>query len=126
MARVITVTFPPDYNGYKVVIIRAIRCLTGLGLKAAKDVSEALGPQALIINTINPAGSAAEDYIIEQVNILKSYGCVIGPTAHDILDDLRELATMALQGHEDELANEILQLVLVEKLRRPPRPNDTI
>ena len=40
----ITVTFPLNYNHYdKIVIIKALRSISNMGLKEAKDLSESTG-----------------------------------------------------------------------------------
>lgn len=120
------ITFPTDYNhvgGNKVTVIKAIRTLTGSGLKEAKDTSEMPGQQMLeirlgysILSTIAPGSEDA--FIEEQFRILRANGCDVGPSVHKILQSLRDLGADALKQGEDELANEILQLVLAEKLRR--------
>jgi hypothetical protein len=80
----------------KVAVIKAIRTLTGLGLKE--------------VNT---------DYEIDnQLQILRSYGVEVGDPICRLIEELRKLGSQALLQGEDELANEILQLVLAEKLRR--------
>jgi Ribosomal protein L7/L12 C-terminal domain len=114
-----TIVCPSSYTN-KVAVIKAIRALSGMGLKEAKDASEMVGtPQAfdlspsLYSNYANP-GAEIENHF----RILRNEGVKVGDSVHEILEDLRELATQALQQGEDELANEILQLVLVEKLRR--------
>jgi hypothetical protein len=56
--------------------------------------------------------------IMEQMRVIRAEGGIIGPGVHEMLTELRDLAKRALEEHEDELANEILQLVLAEKLRR--------
>lgn len=106
------------YN--KVAVIKAIRSLTGLGLKEAKDVSDIYGVvQTLALS--QPVFStimSSEQYIEGQFRILRAEGIEVGEPVQKILTDLRKLATQALSMGEDELANEILQLVLAEKLRR--------
>ena len=106
----------------KVSVIKAIRALTGLGLKEAKDSSEKIGvEQCFPLNTTYFSGFGnPEQAIDEQFRILRAEGIDIGENIHRILGELRELAIQALQQGEDELANEIFQLVLAEKLRRKP------
>jgi hypothetical protein len=45
----------------------------------------------------------------------------VGEPAWKIIEELRKLGSQALLQGEDDLANEILQLVLAEKLRRKPQ-----
>jgi len=113
-----TIVCPSAYNN-KVAAIKAIRTLTGLGLKEAKDASERLGPQTFDLQSslfTNYANPGAE--IDNQYRILRNEGVQVGGSVHTLLTELRDLASSALAQGEDELANEILQLVLVEKLRR--------
>jgi len=113
-----TITCPLLINN-KVTVIKAIRTLTGLGLKEAKDASEKGGRQVYDIHASNFLGCVdPEKAIEEQFRILRSEGVEVGEPAWKIIQDLRELGAKALQMGEDELANEILQLVLAEKLRR--------
>ena len=121
-----TISFrcPPDYQGVghnKVAVIKAIRMLTGMGLKEAKDTSEITIQQTFNISTGNfysYANAVAE--IEEQVQILRRNGVEVGESVYLILQSLRDLGSQALLQGEDELASEILQLVLAEKLRRKP------
>lgn len=122
----ITVTFPNDYNnstGNKVTVIKAIRCLSYRGLKEAKDLSEMSGPQILPVRLTSGSGyipGNEESYFEEQCRILRNNGCEVGASVHLILQSLRDLAADALKQGDDDLANEIMQLVLAEKLRRKP------
>jgi hypothetical protein len=62
-----------------------------------------------------------EREIENQFRILRSEGVEVGPPVWKIIEELRKLGSAALLQGEDELANEILQLVLAEKLRRKPQ-----
>lgn len=117
---VFTLQCPLDYkNGDKVPVIKAIRMLTGFGLKEAKDVSEIQTVQYLKLSLGNFASCVNKDVEIEnQFRVLRVTGCQVGGAIHLLLQSLRDLGAEALTQGEDELANEILQLVLVEKLRR--------
>jgi hypothetical protein len=119
----ITFTCPPQFNN-KVSVIKAIRIITGLGLKEAKDASECTKQQVFdveVIRSRNPSyGPLTESEFNESVRILQSEGVQVGPTVMRLINDLRKLGSEALLMGEDELANEILQLVLAEKLRRDP------
>lgn len=118
-----TITFicPPTYTN-KVTVIKSIRILTGLGLKEAKDASEVVGvPQTFeLSNTLFTAYGNPEAEIENHVRILRNEGIQVGEPVYKIIEDLRKLGVQALLQGEDELANEILQLVLAEKLRRKP------
>jgi len=105
----------------KVEVIKAIRTLTGLGLKEAKDASERTGHQTYPIQLSNfSSWSNSDRGVDEQFRILRNNGVEVGEPVFKILESLRQLGSQALLQGEDELANEILQLVLAEKLRRKP------
>jgi hypothetical protein len=119
----ITVEFPRDFNavgGNKVTVIKALRWISYQGLKEAKDLSEMSGPQQVPVNLHASGGyiADAEDFLEEQCRILRNNGCKVGESVHIILQSLRDLAAEALKQGDDDLANEIMQLVLAEKLRR--------
>lgn len=105
----------------RVEVIKAIRMLTGLGLKEAKDASERGGDQHFNISMHNFAAYSNPDTEIEnQFRILRNNGISVGDSVQRLLQSLRELGAEALKQGEDDLASEILQLVLAEKLRRKP------
>lgn len=115
-----TITCPAILTN-KVAVIKAIRTLTGLGLKDAKDASERSGPQTFDIQMSNFSSYLNQQAAIdEQFRILRADGVEVGEPVFKILEELRKLGSQALLQGEDELANEILQLVLAEKLRRKP------
>jgi hypothetical protein len=120
----VDLTFPHDYhNQDKIAVIKAVRIVTGLGLKEAKDLSEIQGVATVNIN-VSPGYGAnianMDAYLEEQYRIMRNNGVLVGPAVHRILQSLRNLASEALHQGDDELATEILQLVLAEKLRRKP------
>ncbi len=109
--------------GLKVTIIKAIRQLTGLGLKDSKDIADQLGEHRLELSPYYYDGVAitteqARREMEQLFLTLRKSGVQVGSPVFIILDDLRKLGADALLQGEDELANEILQLVLAEKLRR--------
>lgn len=111
----------PSLIHNKVEVIKTIRSLTGLGLKEAKDASERGGEQVFDINLANFASyQNPQSAIDEHFRILRNNGVEVGPPVWRIIEELRKLGSQALLQGEDELANEILQLVLAEKLRRQP------
>lgn len=119
-----TVSFPVQYLGShsKIDVIRAIRFLTNISLKEAKDLSESCSQNTLkhnfLVNNISNSYSSQDAFIEEQYRILRNNGCKVDGSAVIIIEELRNLGARALLQGEDELANEILQLVLAEKLRR--------
>jgi hypothetical protein len=114
MSNSLKITFAaPASMPNKVAAIKAIRGLTGLGLKEAKDASERSGRQTFALT-----GGMTRVYYEEQTRILVNEGFAVGHGAVMLVEELRKLGIQALEQGEDELANEILQLVLAEKLRR--------
>lgn len=119
----LVITFPSDYTPYnKIEVIKTIRILTNCGLKDAKDTSEMFGQQILPVNIMGTSGFATptDAYFEELCRILRVNGCEVGSSVLKILQSLRDLGAEALKQGEDDLASEILQLVLAEKLRRMP------
>jgi len=108
----------PAIYSNKIAVIKAIRWLTGLGLKEAKDASETIGLQVFAIAKFYGSSPLTEQVYNEQCRIMRAEGVQVGDGRYIIIEDLRKLGIQALQQGEDELANEILQLVLAEKLRR--------
>jgi len=117
----ISIICPGAYTN-KVSVIKAIRMLSGWGLKEAKDASEVTN-KSLVFDLARHNFNGyldPEQEIENQYKILRGQGCQVGEPVHKILEELRKLGSDALLQGEDELANEILQLVLAEKLRRKP------
>ena len=114
-------TINTEFGANKVSAIKAIRTLTGMGLKESKDASEIIGTRVYPIDMArislypNP-----QTEIDNQFRLLRSYGAEVGEPVEKLLQELREMGAQALKMGEDDLANEILQLVLAEKLRRKP------
>ncbi len=110
-------TWPKGYAN-KVTVIKSIRQLTNLGLKDAKDMCEAPSPQIMVISDSWFSDLAKRNEFEELCNIIRREGGTVGSAVHVLLQELRDLGAEALKQGEDTLANEILQLVLAEKLRR--------
>ena len=122
----IVVLFPESYyhgNGDsgKVPVIKALRLLTGYGLLHAKNLSECRTPQTIDISGGAHCVYAPEfraEHIEEQCRTLRLYGCKVSPSIHKMMKTLREVARNATEAGEDDLADEILQIVLAQKLKR--------
>lgn len=115
--RSFTIVCPQTYTN-KVSVIKAIRTLTGLGLKEAKDASEVVGqPQTF---ELSPQIGSTSTTVEDQFRLLRNEGVEVGEPVYKLLEELRKIGAQALMQGEDEFANEILQLVLAEKLRRAP------
>ena len=106
----------------RVPIIKCIRRISGLGLKEAKDLSEIPGRHRLALLGQEMMEAKEHNLLFENVSILsrelKTYGVEVGPVAATIIEELRQLGIKSLEAQEDELASDIMQLVLAEKLRR--------
>lgn len=98
----------------KVTAIKALRILTNLGLKEAKDAVENVGKA----QTFRCPPGLADSMVEQGLRDLQNNGIEVQGTGMFIVEELRKLGAQALLQGEDELANEILQLVLAEKLRR--------
>lgn len=109
----LVIDIPAQAIKSKIETIKSIRAIAGCGLKEAKDIADAGGR-----HTIMRVFGIDDAYFEENCRILKSNGVKITGEVVEILDSLRDVGSRALIAGYDELANEILQLVLAEKLRR--------
>ena len=80
----------PSILSNKIAAIKAIRTLTGLGLKEAKDITETLGIQTLYIDLVTQTA------IDEQFKILRTCGIEVSGNSWKLIDDLRNLGSQAL------------------------------
>lgn len=120
----VTATFPLNYeaNGSnKVSTIRAIRMLTGLGLKEAKDLSEQPGEQRIKVlvrdgedYATGRAVSAQETYL-RAINDLKAQNIRVVPNCFrsKMIEDVKLLASEAVLRDENDLA-----VALIDVLKR--------
>jgi len=117
--RKFSMTCPAAYSN-KVAVVKAIRILTGLGLKEAKDASEIVGRVQTfdIAPSIFSSCSNPDSVLDENFRIMRNEGVEIGEPIRKLIEELRKIGAQALLQGEDEFANEIMQLVLAEKLRR--------
>jgi hypothetical protein len=94
--------------------IKLIRACTNLGLKEAKDIYDAtqVGPQFF---TLAPEFAHLFESYIREFEPLGFR--VDGGPKYQILHELRGLAKRALDADEDEIAEDIMQLILAHKLR---------
>jgi len=100
------IAFPKEYENYsKVPTIKAIRILTGLGLKEAKDMSES---ESTIIS-VDMDSWEVKDHMYT----LTECGCKVDEIVpeSDYADDLRNVALKALKNKDDAIAMEILQFM---------------
>lgn len=113
MHRELHIQCPPVYTD-KIQVIKSIRMLTNEGLANSKQMSERLDRQLILLN---PRPGCNVD---DEIQILRNYGCIISQPIDNIYDCLRQCVKDAMNIGKDELANEILQLLLAEKLRSQP------
>jgi hypothetical protein len=131
----IKLRFPQVYpvTCSKVEIIKSIRRLTGMGLKESKDFCEiysvaqdmyllpefdAISVQDSLIPGTHSVPIQAE-ILRDALCCFRRAGVEIFNDKYRILQDLRKLAQDALDIADDELAQEIMMLVMAEKLRNP-------
>lgn len=113
-------------NGYnnKVSVIKSIRQITNWGLLDSKNAAENPNVQILPVWAGHQEPGSEQFTLVglktvqEAMRIIRVEGGTIGPSVNELLEELRTLAKKALDQQEDELASEIFQLVLAEKLRR--------
>ena len=106
-------------TGDKIGAIKAIRALTGFGLKEAKDISDIPGRAELKIviapkfdSVQNRQVSAQENYE-QQIYALRGAGVTVieRKACDDLLEDLRKIAcTAVLKGHND-LAQQLIEVL---------------
>lgn len=114
-----TMTFPAPNSGYnRVGVIKAVRTLTGLGLKEAKDLTEVEGPQLIHVratDTINPytnqpvpAKMLLEDHIAE----MRLNGVIVVEAVRSgTLAEVRKLASEALLRDELDMAVALIDIL---------------
>ena len=112
------ITFPIAYSpNAKVAVIKSLRAISYRGLRESKDMSESHSVMHLIPITISPNEGGGLTTFEEHCRILRFHGCELTTSIQTILQELRELSVLATKQGADELASEIIQFVLAEKLR---------
>jgi Ribosomal protein L7/L12 C-terminal domain len=108
----IKIKCPPSYNGTKITVIKAIRTLTGMGLKEAKDVSETTS--VVTLNVVSPSTSTEYSYNMNtQVDILRDCGVDVDVVVGDTVGEkLRKLAVECIGDGDYENADAIYAMVL--------------
>lgn len=100
---------PADYA--VISAIKSIRTLTGLSLK---EVTTAFSSGATISAPVLPnISSSVRD---ENIRNLEMHGLEVDSSA-SLLQDMRDFAKRALDLGMDEIADEILSIILSEKLK---------
>lgn len=113
-----TMTFPADRNYNRVGVIKAVRSLTGLGLKEAKELTEKEGAQLVLVraaDTVNPYTNqpvSAKDVLYNAIAELRSNGVVVCEAVRaGTLADVRKLASDALLRDELDLAAALIDIL---------------
>lgn len=120
----VTVTFPQNYEANcsnKVSTIKAIRLLTGLGLKEAKDLSEQFGEQRIKVTVRDGEDYATGRFVPAQENYeraikeLKSQNIPVVANCFrsKMINDVKRLASEAVLRDENDLA-----VALIDVLKR--------
>lgn len=100
-----------DEMHHKVSVIKAIRSLTGLNLKAAKGVSDDLAEGKTRKITIRDNAESNAEHLIE----LESNGIIIeaarAVSGNVYVRDIRNLAVRALKNGDYTVAQEVIELL---------------
>ena len=108
----------PAVLGDKIVAIKAVRMLTGMGLKEAKDIADQGGRVA--IRTAVTEGTvawgdgsvvSAEARFDAAVRDLKSTGVEVHEEGREVLKDVRRLAADAVVAGDDDVAMALLEVL---------------
>ena len=109
----------PDHRDYaRVTVIKAVRQLTGLGLKEAKDLTEKQGAQ-LVHFRVEDIRSYYDDSVIPAEKVLKNGLEVLrnhGVLVHEVsrvgtLAEVRQLASDAVLRDEHDLAIALIEVI---------------
>jgi hypothetical protein len=118
--RHITVQFPSgfDRSSMKIAVIKAIRGLTRMGLKDAKDLTEKHGPQKIKIDPYqmtSPDNGNLYDIkrsIEEYIKSLKDNGVIVVYDDMDAnIDTLQKVAISSIEAGNYEMAIDLLNLI---------------
>lgn len=119
----IKLTFPTVGSGYnRVNVIKAVRMLTGLGLKEAKDLTEKLGAQPIRVLVEDRRDYIDERKIIpaqqaydEAMRTLRDNGVFVDSTPsasrQGMLDEVRKLASQAVLRDDFDLADALIAVL---------------
>lgn len=109
----------PSRIADKIAVIKAIRSLSKMGLVEAKDIVDRPGKYVLHFSGFDMSLTEVQQQHLfdESARVLNVNGVLIQGFRDFILKDLRRLAAQAMEQAEDDLANEILQLIMAEKLK---------
>lgn len=117
--RYLKVTFPKVGMYERVPVIKAVRIITGMGLKEAKDLTETAGEHRLLvavtdgINYYTNTPVSAEDRYKEAIEIFRVNGVKFcaNTIRHSLLEDLRRLTSEAVLKDDLDLAAELITVI---------------
>jgi len=107
----------PIYNdqgflsGKKVTVIKALRGITDLGLKEAKELSEDFDQHNITLNVRTDLNENRVLRVVEGVATLRDLGVIVTEVEDPVMSLLKEAAALALTNDEIQLAINILNLV---------------
>lgn len=110
----ITATFPIEFRDWgnspqrfnKIETIKAIRSLTGWGLKESKDASESVDLVQM------PIRHMTEDQFNAEIEILKRNGITIETSHHNTIQtNMEEMAIQSIRNGEYNLAIDLLEFI---------------
>ena len=112
------IIFPVHHDYARVTVIKAVRQLTGLGLKEAKDLTEKQGAQ-LVHFRVEDIRSYYDDSVIPAEKVLKDNLEILrnnGVLVHEVsrvgtLAEVRQLASDAVLRDEHDLAIALIEVI---------------
>jgi hypothetical protein len=118
IAKHLKLTFPPVNSGYnRIQVIKAVRQLTGLGLKEAKELTEMVGPQLVRVRVEDQTDWTgilhnAETVFKIGLDTFKDNGVRVDDASPvGIMADLRKLAADAVMSSEFDLAQDLINII---------------
>lgn len=120
----ITVTFPTQYSGVasgpnKVMVIKALRMLTGMGLKEAKDLSEKPGVQKIVVSVHDYEEYATGRLVTAQqafengIALLKGegLGVIVDSQLNGTLEDVKRVVSEAVMRDQYDIASALIDVL---------------
>lgn len=118
IAKHLKLTFPPVNSGYnRIQVIKAVRQLTGLGLKEAKELTEMVGPQLVRVRAEDQTDwtgvlHTADAVFKSCMDAFKDNGVRVADASPvGIMADLRKLAADAVMSSEFDLAQDLINII---------------
>jgi hypothetical protein len=112
------IIFPDHQNYNRVGVIKAVRQLTGLGIKEAKDLTEKQGAQLVHFRVEDTRPSyyggfaPAEKVLKDNLEVLRSNGVLVHEVSQvGTLAEIRQLASDAVLRDEHDLAIALIEVI---------------